>query len=220
MTSITSVPNLWDPDAFAQGPPHALFDELRRTEPVFWQEMPDEPGFWAVLTPRRRRCTSPANPMLFSASEGGVVLEDLDPANLEMMRDMLLAMDPPRHIDYRRPLAPSFKAARHRPAGGSDPRPSAGRSWPTRAKRGDVEFVHDVASLLPSAGHRRAHGPPPEDWAQIHGWPSRTPAARTPTSSATRPSSTAPATTATIEMAMYAMRVRGAAPTARHRRRT
>ncbi len=27
-----------------------------------------------------------------------------------MMRDMVLAMDPPRHVDYRRNLAPHFKA--------------------------------------------------------------------------------------------------------------
>ena len=49
-------------------------------------------------------------PVLYSASEGGVVLENLAPDRLEQMRGMLLAMDPPKHIDYRRPLAPSFKA--------------------------------------------------------------------------------------------------------------
>ena len=38
------------------------------------------------------------------------MLENLDPERLAMMQNMLLAMDPPRHLDYRRPLAPSFKA--------------------------------------------------------------------------------------------------------------
>ena len=38
------------------------------------------------------------------------MLENLEPAQLEMMRNMLLAMDPPRHVDYRRPIAPRFKA--------------------------------------------------------------------------------------------------------------
>ena len=55
-------------------------------------------------------CTVAREPNLFSASQGGVVLEDLAPDSLEMMRGMLLAMDPPRHTTYRKPLADSFKA--------------------------------------------------------------------------------------------------------------
>ena len=71
--------------------------------------MPTEPGFWAVLL--HADLTHVARePVLFSASEGGVVLENLDEAGLEGMRNMLLAMDPPRHVDFRRPLVPSFKA--------------------------------------------------------------------------------------------------------------
>jgi len=50
------------------------------------------------------------DPQRFSAERGGVVLEDLPPESLEMMRGMLLAMDPPRHVTYRRPLADTFKA--------------------------------------------------------------------------------------------------------------
>ena len=77
MTSLTSVPNLWDPDAFTQGPPHALLAELRRTQPVYWQDMPGEPGYWAVL--KHADVVHVARePKLFSASEGGVVLENLD----------------------------------------------------------------------------------------------------------------------------------------------
>ena len=51
--------NIYDPDGYLDGPPHEVFTELRRTQPVFFQEMPDEPGYWAVLKhadvdPRRR----------------------------------------------------------------------------------------------------------------------------------------------------------------------
>ena len=28
---------------------HEVFDYLRAHHPVFWQDMPDEPGYWAVL---------------------------------------------------------------------------------------------------------------------------------------------------------------------------
>ena len=54
-----------------------MFAELRRTQPVFFQEMPDEPGYWAVL--KHADVVHVARePVLFSASEGGVVLENLD----------------------------------------------------------------------------------------------------------------------------------------------
>ena len=39
------------------------------------------------------------------------MLEDLAPEQLAMMRDMLLAMDPPRHVDYRRNVAPQLQGA-------------------------------------------------------------------------------------------------------------
>ena len=101
---VASV-DLSNADCFVDGPPHELLEELRHTQPVYWQEMQGEPGFWAVL--KHADVVHVARePKLFSASEGGVVLENLEPERLAMMRHMLLAMDPPRHVDSRRPLAP------------------------------------------------------------------------------------------------------------------
>src|SRR5262249_51105099 len=106
--NVTLV-DLYDPDLYLAGPPHELFAELRRTQPVYFQEMAGEPGYWMVL--KHADVVHVARePELFSASEGGVMLENLAPSQLEMMRNMLLAMDPPRHVDYRRPVAPRFKA--------------------------------------------------------------------------------------------------------------
>ena len=101
-TSTTPTPT-------STAPPHEVLAELRRTQPVYFQEMAGEPGYWMVL--KHADVVHVARePNLFSASEGGVMLENLEPAQLEMMRNMLLAMDPPRHVDYRRPIAPRFKA--------------------------------------------------------------------------------------------------------------
>ncbi len=77
-------------------------------------------AFWAVLIHADLTAVA-REPVLFSASEGGVVLENLDEAGLERMRNMLLAMDPPRHVDFRRPLVPSFKAKVIGAHGGPDP---------------------------------------------------------------------------------------------------
>src|SRR3954468_12495823 len=94
----TIVPvNLYDPDGYVVGPPHADFERLRREDPVHRQDMPDGTFYWAIL--RHADVVHVArHPVLFSAALGGVVLEDLAPETLEMMRDMVLAMDPPRHI--------------------------------------------------------------------------------------------------------------------------
>ena len=115
MTSISSDPQHVDVDEllvterelWLKGPPHEVFAHLRRTQPVYWQERDGGAGCWAVL--KHADVVHVArHPNLFSASDGGVVIEDLDPDQLAMMRMMLLAMDPPGHAEYRRPLAPHF----------------------------------------------------------------------------------------------------------------
>jgi len=162
---------LWDPDAFVEAPPHEFLAELRRTQPVYWQDMPNEPGFWAVL--KHADLTAVARePVLFSASEGGVVLENLDAAGLEGMRNMLLAMDPPRHVAYRRPLVPSFKA---KVIGAMEGRIRAicTEILQQAREQGDVEFVHDVAAHLPTQVIGELVGLPREDWPRIQAWAER-----------------------------------------------
>ena len=38
----TATIDIYSPDVYIDAPPHALFEELRRTTPVFWQEMERE----------------------------------------------------------------------------------------------------------------------------------------------------------------------------------
>jgi cytochrome P450 len=158
--------DLADPDTYVEGPPHEQLAELRRTEPVYWQEMQGEPGYWAVL--KHADVVHVARePNLFSASVGGVMLENLAPEQLEMMRMMLLAMDPPRHVDYRRPVAPRFKA-RVIAAMEEQIRAICREIMQDAAERGDVEFVHDVTSTLPSRVIGGLMGLPDEDLPRIH----------------------------------------------------
>src|SRR5262245_24099303 len=162
---------LWDPDAFVDAPPHEFLAELRRTQPVYWQDMPDEPGFWAVL--KHADVTTVARePVLFSASEGGVVLENLDEAGLAGMRNMLLAMDPPRHVAYRRPLVPSFKA---KVIGSMEGQIRAiCQTIMERAReQRELEFVHEVAAHLPTQVIGELVGLPRDDWPKIQRWAER-----------------------------------------------
>ena len=160
--------DIYDPDVYVDGPPHAAFEELRRSDPVHWQDMPDGTGYWAVL--RHADVVQVArHPELFSASLGGVVLEDLPPDRLEMMRHMLLAMDPPVHVQHRQPLAPSFTA---RVIGGMEQRVRTICSaiLDDAVEQGDVDFVHDVCARVPSQVVGELMGLPPEDWPRIHRW--------------------------------------------------
>ena len=163
---MTVTVDLYDPDTYVAGPPHEAFDELRRSHGLVWQDIPGEPGFWAVL--RHADVVRVARePRLFSAYEGGIVLEDLEPESLEMLRGTLLSMDPPRHHDYRRPVAPRFGRKVIAQLEGRI-RAVCRDIMTTAAAAGDVEFVHDVTSKLPSQVIGDLMGLPPEDRDLVH----------------------------------------------------
>ena len=199
----TSTAGIYSPDLYVDGPPHELFAHLRATEPVVWQDMPEEPGYWAVLkhadvvhVAREAR--------LFSATEGGVVLENLAPEQLTMMRDMLLAMDPPRHGDYRRPIAASFK---RKIIGKLEPqiREICRGIMADAAERREVEFVHDVTAGLPSRVIGELMGLPRDDWPLINRLAERNTSGQDPDLNHDDEGHTDDAGNASIEMAMYAI---------------
>src|SRR5437762_8577911 len=142
-----SIVDIFDPDTYVDGPPHEVLAELRRTDPVHWQEMADGSGCWAVLKHADVMHVA-RHPGMFSASLGGVVVEDLDPEQLSMMRMMLLAMDPPGHATYRRPLVSHF--GRQAIATLEERvRAICKEVLGVARNQGDVEFVHDVCAKLP-----------------------------------------------------------------------
>lgn len=164
---MTTV-DIYDPELYVDGPIHEIFADLRREDPVHWQEMPGEPGYWTVLKHSDVAHVA-RNPKLFSAEEQGVMLENPPPAQLERSRNMLLMMDPPRHTAYRKPLADSFKA---KVIAGLEGRVRAicKDVVLTAGDLGDVEFCHDVAGLVPSQVVGELVGIPNEDWPQIRIW--------------------------------------------------
>jgi len=196
-----STIDIFDPDTYVDGPPHEAFAELRRTDPVHWQPMAEGGGCWAVL--KHADVSHVAkHPAVFSASLGGVVVEDLDPDQLSMMRMMLLAMDPPSHATYRRPLVPHF--GRQAIAALED------RLWAicrevlaSAREQGDVEFVHDVCARLPSHVVGELFGIPREDWGRIQRWDEMY------TSTQDAELAGEDASSGSMEMAMYAIEFAG-----------
>jgi cytochrome P450 len=156
--------DLGNPETFASGAPHDLLAELRRSDPVYRNERPDGSFFWAVL--RHADVESVARqPLLFSSERGGVVLEDLPEDRLEQMRGMLLAMDPPRHREVRRPVV-----ARLTPKAVSrledDVRGICLDIFD--GADGEVDFVDAIAAKLPTRVIGQVMGLPPDDWDRVH----------------------------------------------------
>lgn len=207
MAAAVAGPALGDPATFAAGVPHAAIAELRRTTPVAWQELPGHDGFHAVLT-HAGVVEVARRPEVFSASAGGVVLEDLAPAELDMLRHMLLAMDPPTHTAHRRPLAEAFRAKVM--AGMEDEvRGTCTRVLDAALGAGDVDLVHDVAAPVPTEVVGRLMGVPEGDRARLHALAERqTAAASGPADDGGPPTDSS----ASVEMALYAMEL---APTSR-----
>jgi cytochrome P450 len=197
-----STIDIFDPDTSVAGPPHEAFAELRRTDPVHWQPMADGPGCWAVLKHADVAHVA-KHPAVFSASLGGVVVEDLEPDQLSMMRMMLLAMDPPGHATYRRPLVPHF--GRQAIAALEDRvRSICGEVLSVAREQGDVEFVHDVCAKLPSQVVGELFGIPREDWGRIQRW-----AEMSTSTQDAEISGGEDASSASMEMAMYAIEFAG-----------
>ncbi len=90
---------LLDRELWADGPPHALFKELRQSCPVHWTkeitEFPDEGGFWSVTTAEDVHSVS-RDWRTYSSELGGVTaISTIFP--LELTRAMFIGMDPPKH---------------------------------------------------------------------------------------------------------------------------
>lgn len=199
--------DLYSPDTYLSGPPHDDFARLRREEPVYWQDIPGQDGYWAVLRHADVVHVS-RNPVLFSCEAGGVVLEDLDPERLARMRDMLLSMDPPRHIAYRKPLAPEF--ARRVIAGMSDQiRLITREIFQKAASQRDVEFVHEVVGPLPTQVIGQLFGLPEKDWDWLHRLAQMNTSGQDPDLNPDGDLSEAGSADSSLQMAMYGMAFAG-----------
>ena len=138
------------------------FAELRRTQPVYFQEMAGEPGYWAVLQARRCRARRP---------RAEAVLGERGRRDAREPRARA-ARDDAQHAARDGPAAPrrlpppdraALQGARHRADGRRRSARSAARSWPTRPREGDVEFVHDVTSRCRRASSASSWACPTDD---------------------------------------------------------
>lgn len=140
--------DLTAPETFIGGQPREAFKYLRNEAPVYWHEDPAQGvGFW-VITKQKDLDYVSKNPKLFSSHERSCLLMESDDEQLELMRMMMINMDPPQHLNYRRLVRSAFT-------------PKAVDAYEERFRQvakeivndavtdGRCEFVEEIAAELP-----------------------------------------------------------------------
>ena len=155
--------DLYNPDNFVASVPHDTFDWLRANDPVHFHEEPDGPGFW-VLTRFDDVMHASREWETYSSAHGTNIEDAQGGAEL-----MMLNMDPPQHTRLRKLVSGGFTP---RMIARTEPhiREIAAEIVDAVAKRGECDFVTEVAAELPLQVIAEFIGVPLEDRHKIFTW--------------------------------------------------
>ncbi len=170
MTTTTSH-SLADNDLFANGAPWEVFEDLRRHDPVSWQEEPaPNHGFWAVtryadiLEVLRDTDT-------YSSEVGATALEELDSSQIEIRKSMLDS-DGERHRALRKliqhditPRALAVYETFHRGL--------TANTLDAALSKNEFDFVAEVAADFPIRVLAKLLDVPDQDIPQLIKWGNR-----------------------------------------------
>jgi cytochrome P450 len=154
MTDATVIPvdeiDIGDMSLWEDGFPHAVFERLRREDPVHWSPMATwegEPGFWSITRAEDIHEIS-REWEAFSSQRGGIVVSDTG-TPLELQTQMFIAMDPPRHDRikalFQRGFTPK-RIAQH----GEEIRAIVTRVLDRLEGRDEIDLVADIATPVVS----------------------------------------------------------------------
>jgi cytochrome P450 len=157
--------DLWNPDSFASGHPHAQYDWLRANDPVHFQSEPDGPGYWAV-TRYKDVWDVDRNFQAFS-SEPTIMIQDPPDSNQFGPYKMMLMMDPPQHTAFRRLIRQEFTQP---VSADRTPRMQqlARQIVDEVIERGECDFVSQVAGEMPSYVIAELMGLPLDDGRELY----------------------------------------------------
>jgi cytochrome P450 len=165
MSTATMI-DLMSAGSFASGHPVEQYRWLRENAPVYRHAEPGGPGFWAVTTHALVREVS-THPEIFASAAGGTRIFDLPPRELDLVRTMMLFMDPPRHSDYRRLIRGVFTPKRA--AGWRDSIDQTARAILDEVcERGECELISDIAGKVPSYVIAELLGIPRADGVRLY----------------------------------------------------
>ena len=184
--------DLTDPDNFLEGTPHSWFTEIRNEDPVHWHEGSNG-SFWCItkwedlrhvsrnpkLFSSQRRGTNMPNPKMearmaermggggMGAMGGGAASESGgDAQGARPSFPIMLMMDPPHHVKFRRIVQRSF-TPRYTQELAPHVRDLAKQIVDRVTTKDECEFVTEVASHLPLQVICEMMGVPEEDYQEI-----------------------------------------------------
>jgi cholest-4-en-3-one 26-monooxygenase len=163
--------DIYNPNTYQRGVPHDQFALLRKSEPIWFQEEPSGPGYWAV-TRHADVMDISRQPQIFSSQRGGINIPDASEEDLEVSSMIMITMDPPQHAKYRRLVATGFTPKMVKRITGAIG--EAVDTILTRIEgRKEIDFVLDVAGQLPLMLIADLIGWPAEDRHRMYDWSDR-----------------------------------------------
>ncbi|NKI18044.1 cytochrome P450 [Spongiibacter sp. KMU-166] len=165
--------NLLSLDTYAKGMPYEELAKFRREgSMVYMEDAENGVPYWAVVKRDALDFVS-QNPDLFSSNLKGAFPMEVPAGEEEiqaiMQENIIIAMDPPKHMKYRKIVRDAFT-----PRAVADMeawlRQSARAIIDRVASRGECEFVEDVAAELPLMAILELLGVPQEDRKQFFEW--------------------------------------------------
>ena len=162
---------LLEREEWVDGPPHALFKDLRQGCPVHWTreigEFPEEGGFWSVTTADDVHTVS-RDWQTYSSELGGVtVISTIFP--IELSRAMFIGMDPPKHDRVKALFQAGFTPKRIAAHEGAI-RAIVAKTLDGLEGRESCDLVNDVAQPVVSRVIGSFMGIPEQDdaiWARL-----------------------------------------------------
>lgn len=162
-----------NPAFFSTDDFYSLFDRMRATDPVHWTESPDGRGYWSIFRHAdvKRILNEPAT---FSSEREGV-MPVIDEEMAAIAQDAMgvgenvLTIDPPRHTQMRKLMAPPFlpkalEAAEKRTA------ELLGGIFDALPASGEIDLVGDLAVRIPMAVICDILQLPEADWDDMLWW--------------------------------------------------
>ena len=166
---FANFPNMIDPDTYVNGMPYDTLRAIRDSGPVHWMEgtYMDVP-YWLV-TGRDEIDFVSKNPQIFSSEERTALSEEWDEEMMPIHNSMIINMDPPRQLKYRRIVRAAF-TPRAVDCYEERFREHARRIVDAVASRGECEFVEEVAAELPLLAILELCGVPADDRKDFFEW--------------------------------------------------
>ncbi|HWE33293.1 MAG TPA: cytochrome P450 [Solirubrobacteraceae bacterium] len=160
--------DLMDEDLFADGPPHELFARMRSEAPVLRCTTAEGGDFWSVTKAEDISAIS-KKADVFSSERKGVFIREGMPMPLDVLNQVILGMDPPRHVKYRgivqMAFTPRIVAKQEEQIRGR-----IARLVDEVCERGECDLVSALSVELPLQVIAELLGVPQEDRQKLFDW--------------------------------------------------